>query len=42
MIDYQKKERRAYIRFIGFMIRSMSMPQLRRTLEAVTKIYETF
>ena len=42
MIDYQKKERRAYIRFIVFMIKSMSIHQLRKTLEEVTKIYETF
>lgn len=42
MIDYQKRERKAYIRFIGFMLKNMNMNQLRRALETVTKIYETF
>ena len=42
MIDYQKKERKAYIRFILFMLKNMNMHQLRKALDAVTGIYESF
>ena len=40
MRNPEKEERRAYLRLILFMIRRMSMPRLRQTLEAVKEIYE--
>ena len=40
MINQQKKEQKAYIRFILFMLRRMSAHKLARALEAVKDIYE--
>lgn len=40
MINYEKAERRALIRFILFMMRNMSIKKLHDTLEAVIDIYK--
>lgn len=41
MMNYQKRERAAYIRFIAFMLRNMSTNKLHKALEAVTEIYKS-
>ena len=40
MMNYEKAERRACIRFILFMLRNMSIKKLNESLAAVIEIYK--
>ena len=40
IINYEKAERKALIRFILFMLRNMSTKKLHETLTAVIEIYK--